>query len=111
MSSVAEQFPAHTDANGNTWYRPVRDKGVGMDQWGWTSDPAQADPSYAHDVTLCSTAGATAGDRAVILEFTAQLRAKAAAAERVCADAERVPDPSLTDLPSAAAGWLPPWRG
>lgn len=110
MSSVAEQFPARTDANGNTWYRPVRDKGIGMDQWGWTSDPAQADPSYAQDVTLCSTAGAAAGDRAAILEFAVQLRAKAAAAERVCADAESV-SPACADAVSAAAGWLPPWRG
>lgn len=107
MSSVAKLFPAHTDANGNTWYRPVRDPGVGVDQWGWTSDPAQADPSYAQDVTVCSTAGATAGDRAALLEFAAQLRAKAAAAETDCADSESVPDPAGANLPAAVPGWLP----
>ena len=45
--NVAQQYPARTDTNGTTWYRPVREKGVGIDQWGWTSDPAQAHPDYA----------------------------------------------------------------
>ena len=40
---IAEMYPARTDSNGNTWYRPVKDGGA---MWGWTSDPAQADPSY-----------------------------------------------------------------
>lgn len=132
MSSVAEDFPAHTDSNGNTWYRPVRDKGIGMDQWGWTSNPVFADPSYAQDVTLCSTDGATAGDRAAILEFAAQLhaRAKAAGAETesgtgvehasaTCADiALSVRHPAVVEtesgtpgslLPVTVPGWLPAW--
>lgn len=44
--SVAGLYPARTDTNGRTWYRPVRDPGIGVDQWGWTSDPAQAHPDY-----------------------------------------------------------------
>lgn len=103
MSTVAEQFPARTDSNGRTWYRPVRDKGMDFAQWGWTSNPAFADPSYAQDVTLCSTEGATAGDRAAILEFAAQLQPKAAVAE-----ADSPPEPAT--VPAAAAGWLPAFR-
>lgn len=34
-------YPARTDDNGITWYRPV-------DGFGWTSDPAQAHPSYTN---------------------------------------------------------------
>lgn len=44
--NVAQLYPAHTDDNGRTWYRPVLDKGVDTSQWGWTSDPAQAHPDY-----------------------------------------------------------------
>lgn len=76
MSTVARIYPAHTDSNGNTWYRPVRDEGVGVAQWGWTSNPALADPSYAAAATLCSTANATPGDRALILRFAAELVAR-----------------------------------
>lgn len=47
--SVAEQYPARTDTNGTTWYRPVRPKGIDFDQWGWTSDPRQAHPDYEYD--------------------------------------------------------------
>ncbi|WP_016891473.1 hypothetical protein [Mycobacteroides abscessus] len=47
--SVAEQYPARTDTNGATWYRPVRSKGIDFDQWGWTSDPHQAHPDYEYD--------------------------------------------------------------
>lgn len=47
MSTVAEQYPARTDDNDTTWYRPERRAGESMSQWGWTADPEQADPSYA----------------------------------------------------------------
>ena len=46
MTTVAEQYPARTDSNGTTWYRPVRRKGDAMSQWGWTALPEHADPSY-----------------------------------------------------------------
>ncbi|MFZ2239025.1 MAG: hypothetical protein WAV90_05710 [Gordonia amarae] len=73
MSTVAQMHPPRVDANGTTWYRA----GLGR-QDGWTSDPTQADPSYAAAASLCSTDGATAGDRAAILEFAAELAAKSA---------------------------------
>lgn len=72
-TSIAQQYPARTDTNGNTWYRPVRPKGFDFDQWGWTSDPAQADPSYAAAAVVCAkTAPGTSltpEDRAAVLEF------------------------------------------
>jgi hypothetical protein len=46
MKSVAEQWPARTDSNGTTWYRPALTSGVSMQTWGWTAQPEQADPSY-----------------------------------------------------------------
>lgn len=46
MSSVAEMWPARTDTNGITWYRPAAQPGVAFSQWGWTPDPTQAHPSY-----------------------------------------------------------------
>ncbi|WP_016886776.1 hypothetical protein [Mycobacteroides abscessus] len=71
--SIAQQYPARTDANGNTWYRPMRPRGFDFDQWGWTSDPAQADPSYAAAAVVCAkTAPGTSltpEDRAAVLEF------------------------------------------
>ncbi len=75
--TVALQYPARTDTNGITWYRPLRAKGVDFDQWGWTSDPAQADPSYAETAALCTLGRPgtpmAAEDRAAILEFRQQL--------------------------------------
>ncbi|QFG09272.1 hypothetical protein SEA_EFRA2_87 [Mycobacterium phage Efra2] len=44
--SIAEQYPARTDTNGRTWWRPLRPAGTDLSQWGWTSDPAQAHPDY-----------------------------------------------------------------
>ena len=45
--NVADQWPAQPDAGtGLTWYRPARDKGMSLEQWGWTSDPDQAHPDY-----------------------------------------------------------------
>ncbi|QAU06500.1 hypothetical protein SEA_KISI_82 [Mycobacterium phage KiSi] len=44
--SVAEVFPARTDAQGRTWYRPVRDAGTDLSQWGWTSQRKLAHPDY-----------------------------------------------------------------
>lgn len=41
--TVAEQYPARTDDNGNTWYRPANE---GLKMWGWTSDPTQAHIDY-----------------------------------------------------------------
>ena len=132
MSSVAKQFPARTDSNGNTWYRPVRDKGMAHDQWGWTSNPEMADPSYAQDVTLCAIGEASAGDRAALLDFAAALAAKAKAAATetesgctagtvvaTCADAApTTPFPAaartesgttVSLLPVTVPGWLPAW--
>ncbi len=36
------EYPARTDGNGVTWYRPAQTDAP----WGWTSDPDQAHPSY-----------------------------------------------------------------
>lgn len=41
MTTVAEQWTSH-----NGWWRPKRDDGLSVAQWGWTNDPEQADPSY-----------------------------------------------------------------
>lgn len=46
MADISHDYPAHTDGNGTTWYRPVRPKGTDLSQWGWTSDPKQAHPDY-----------------------------------------------------------------
>lgn len=71
--NVAQQYPARTDTNGNTWYRPLRPKGFDFDQWGWTSDPSQADPSYAAEAAVCALtapgSSLTPEDCAAILEF------------------------------------------
>lgn len=72
--SVAQEFPARTDANGVTWYRPVRDAGIQLSQWGWTSNPEMAHPDYAAAATLCELpTNVTAHDRAAILEFQQEL--------------------------------------
>lgn len=47
MSSIADQYPARTDSNGTTWYRPTPETGL---QWGWTSQEKYADPSYFEEV-------------------------------------------------------------
>lgn len=44
--NVAEAYPARTDTNGRTWYRPVRPAGVDFSQWGWTSQLKYAHPDY-----------------------------------------------------------------
>ncbi|AON96729.1 hypothetical protein SEA_GENGAR_74 [Mycobacterium phage Gengar] len=44
--NVAEQWPARTDSNGVTWFRPARDAGSDFSQWGWTSQREQAHPDY-----------------------------------------------------------------
>lgn len=47
---VDQLYPARTDANGVTWYRPAQTYGVKLSMWGWTSDFSQAHPDYAmHD--------------------------------------------------------------
>lgn len=59
--SVAEQYPARTDSNGRTWFRPVRPAGCDLSQWGWTSQPGLAHPDYGpgpHVVTHAPTATA-----------------------------------------------------
>lgn len=48
--NVAENYPAHTDSNGTTWYRPVQDPGFGVSQWGWTSDRKLAHPDYVAEM-------------------------------------------------------------
>jgi hypothetical protein len=40
VERVDLMYPARTDGNGTTWYRPA-DGGI-----GWTSDSGQAHPSY-----------------------------------------------------------------
>lgn len=47
--TVAQEYPPHTDSNGTTWYRPVRDPALSLSQWGWTSSPDQAHPDYRKD--------------------------------------------------------------
>lgn len=75
--SVAEQYPARTDTNGTTWYRPGFTGKTPPSMWGWTSDPLQAHPDYAKAASLCGVPdNATPEDRAAILEFTEHLRAK-----------------------------------
>lgn len=77
--SVAQDYPARTDADGRTWYRPVRDKGMDLSQWGWTSNPAMAHPDYAEAATLCALpANVTAHDRAAVLEFQQELARRSA---------------------------------
>lgn len=45
VERVDLMYPARTDGNGTTWYRPV-------DGYGWTSDPGQAHPSYKNPHAL-----------------------------------------------------------
>ncbi|QFP94866.1 hypothetical protein SEA_MARSHAWN_80 [Mycobacterium phage Marshawn] len=55
VHGIAARFPAVTDSAGRTWWRPVRDAGTDLSQWGWTSDPLQAHPAYAAPTTCrCS---------------------------------------------------------
>ncbi|QYC54294.1 hypothetical protein SEA_ALLEGRO_50 [Mycobacterium phage Allegro] len=56
--SVATDYPARTDANGATWFRPVRDPGMGIEQWGWTANPLLAHPDYDYDALTNSWLGA-----------------------------------------------------
>ena len=56
MKSIAQLWPARTDTNGTTWYRPALTKGVSLQTWGWTAQPEQADPSYGLG-TLCIVDG------------------------------------------------------
>lgn len=45
--NVAQQYPARTDDNGTTWYRPGFTGKTPPSMWGWTSQPEQAHPDYA----------------------------------------------------------------
>ncbi|ASR85383.1 hypothetical protein SEA_CAIN_85 [Mycobacterium phage Cain] len=54
--NVARQYPARTDANGRTWFRPVRTPGMDFSQWGWTSQPCYAHPDYLHHAGECGGA-------------------------------------------------------
>ncbi|SIB68314.1 hypothetical protein [Mycobacteroides abscessus] len=77
--SVAEEYPARTDGNRTTWYRPGFTGKTPPSMWGWTSDPLQAHPDYAKAASLCGVPdNATPEDRAAILEFAAELQAKTA---------------------------------
>lgn len=79
MVSVAQQYPARTDDNGTTWYRPSFAGKTPPSMWGWTSQPLHAHPDYAEAASLCGVSdSATAEDRAAILEFAAELEAKTA---------------------------------
>ncbi|SKN10603.1 Uncharacterised protein [Mycobacteroides abscessus subsp. massiliense] len=78
--SVAEQYPARTDTNGTTWYRPRFIGKTPPSMWGWTGHPEQAHPDYAKVASICELPdNATPEDRAAILEFSAQLRQQAVA--------------------------------
>lgn len=55
--NVAQTYPARTDDHGTTWYRPVRDQGMDLSQWGWTSQPELAHPDYTQEEV-----GGTNGD-------------------------------------------------
>ncbi|ASR85584.1 hypothetical protein I5G80_gp060 [Mycobacterium phage Krueger] len=63
--NVARQYPARTDANGRTWFRPVRSPGMDFAQWGWTSQPCYAHPDYLHRTGEC-------GDVCGLCEFHPQ---------------------------------------
>ncbi|AOQ28932.1 hypothetical protein SEA_THYATIRA_76 [Mycobacterium phage Thyatira] len=91
--SVAEQYPARTDSNGVTWFRPARDTGLDFSQWGWTSDPTQAHPDYGigphivrHDATgteaLC--AGPAGCVVCLVTDYEAPVHAKAAERAEAC---------------------------
>ena len=45
IERVDLMYPARTDSNGTTWYRPI-------DGFGWTSDLAQAHLSYKNPHAL-----------------------------------------------------------
>lgn len=80
MVSVAEQYPARTDDNGITWYRPGFTGKTAPSMWGWTSQPDQAHPDYADAASMCQVPNnPTPEDWASILEFSAQLRQQAVA--------------------------------
>lgn len=87
MKTVAENFPARTDDNGRTWYRPPRRDGESMSQWGWTSDPAQADPSYVPASETATTATSVSAAELVQLGVHPEY-----------APAERVGDLWITDF-------------
>ncbi|SKT21853.1 hypothetical protein [Mycobacteroides abscessus] len=75
--SVAEQYPARTDDNRTTWYRPGFTGKTPPSMWGWTSQPEQAHPDYAKAASMCALPdNAGPEDRAAILEFAEHLRAK-----------------------------------
>ena len=45
--NVATQYPAVTDDNGTTWYRPAFEGASPPKMWGWTGLPEHAHPDYA----------------------------------------------------------------
>lgn len=53
--TVAQRYPARTDTNGTTWYRPVQ-RSAG-EIWGWTCEKSQADPSYFPTETVYASSG------------------------------------------------------
>jgi len=44
--SIAVQYPARTDDNGVTWFRPQYSGKTPPMLWGWTASPNQAHPAY-----------------------------------------------------------------
>ncbi|EIC63586.1 hypothetical protein [Mycobacteroides abscessus] len=77
MVNVAEDYPARTDTNGTTWYRPGFIGKTPPSMWGWTSQPEQAHPDYAKAASICELPDhATPEDRAAILRFAAELQDK-----------------------------------
>lgn len=116
MVNVAEQYPARTDSNGTTWFRPARGAGLDFSQWGWTSDPAQAHPDYGtgpHIVRHASGAAALCGGPGAcmvchVVEREAPAQAKAA--ERAAAYGEAFGELlALTAADDRAEGDRIPW--
>jgi len=100
--SVAQQYPARTDTNGTTWYRPVRDPGMGMDQWGWTADPAQAHPDYLGWQAPTEIAVTITDGPCEPPPISPDITIK-----RVPSNPTTTKGPAMTDAPFAAAGSTP----
>lgn len=47
LGPIARAYPAVTDSNGTTWYRPSFTGRTPPQMWGWTADPKQAHSDYA----------------------------------------------------------------
>lgn len=73
MTTVAEQYPARTDTNGTTWYRPGFSGKTPPAMWGWTSDRTQAHPSYTEAGVITCPAPCAECDETLIKTVTVNL--------------------------------------